>query len=689
MLLVAVVQTLMAWVAPAFAADRTSLWDGSTGDWTDAARWSTNPDYPDNNRDGTTYDAVISGGSVTVNNYALTIDRLTLSNATISTNGLFLKTGWVASGSNTRLAGSIRVDESYGVTNSGTLDLQGPTSVDPLNNTGVYPAFINTGTVVKSAGDPGYSSTFYTHFTNSGTVEARAGTLSFPVSYTQTAGETRLSGGFLQVDKSFNLAGGKLTGAGRVQALATVSGSVSIEPSSVDTLEVWQGVTVDAPGSGAQAILNGGHLVVGQPDYIGGYKDLTLGFTGRGDFTQTAGTNEVLGSLQIGYAATASGTYMINAGTLKVGVDETVGGAGTGAAVLISGEQDVSGNLRIGVEANGTGSFELRNGALKVGSETIPGSGKVAVGVAGTGTFRQTGGTHDLQGDLVLGELPSGKGTYTLDNNAKLTSLGSAVVGAGGTGFFFHLSGTHIPQKLVVAGEAGSVGSYIQLSGLTSAPGGIEVGSSGDGRLGQLGGEVSAYKQKVSVGTNSGGVGLYTLAGAPDTTLGADPLVVGDYGQGTLTQSGGQVVAGNLGTGVLTGTVFVGAQAGGQGTYNIQGGEVKALYMTVGSHGAGTVTQTGGTVTLVVNPARDDPQGAELVVGDSPTTTALYHMIGGRLDVQKEYVGKGPIVPNIPTGVFRQEGGLHTVGALGLLVGYSQGSFGRYELAITSPDTRV
>jgi hypothetical protein len=61
-------------LASTSAADFSAVWGGGNGNWSDPLLWNTNPNYP-NNTGGVTYDAVISGGSVTLDR-DITIQRL-------------------------------------------------------------------------------------------------------------------------------------------------------------------------------------------------------------------------------------------------------------------------------------------------------------------------------------------------------------------------------------------------------------------------------------------------------------------------------------------------------------------------------------------------------------------------------------------------------------------------------------
>jgi hypothetical protein len=80
-LAVAIVATLAT--ANAHAADQTATWNNSTGNWSDATRWSTNPLFPNNGNGGFTFDAIINGGTATLDQN-ITIEALTLNGGNIS-----------------------------------------------------------------------------------------------------------------------------------------------------------------------------------------------------------------------------------------------------------------------------------------------------------------------------------------------------------------------------------------------------------------------------------------------------------------------------------------------------------------------------------------------------------------------------------------------------------------------------
>src|SRR5688572_33188446 len=77
--------SLAAFTAPAFAATTAQWLTPMGGNWTDPAKWSTNPNYPNNGSPtGATYHAVVgaTGGAYTVVlNSSVALDALTIQSA--------------------------------------------------------------------------------------------------------------------------------------------------------------------------------------------------------------------------------------------------------------------------------------------------------------------------------------------------------------------------------------------------------------------------------------------------------------------------------------------------------------------------------------------------------------------------------------------------------------------------------
>ena len=103
--------------------------------------------------------------------------------------------------------------------------------------------------------------------------------------------------------------------------------------------------------------------------------------------------------------------------------DEYVGYSGTGVLYQNSYLNTVTSGLRVGLNSGSSGTYNLSGGTLTGGTGTP--SGFETIGVAGTGTFNQTGGANTVaDNNLNLGLDPGSSGTYNL-------SVGSLTVSGG------------------------------------------------------------------------------------------------------------------------------------------------------------------------------------------------------------------------------------------------------------------
>jgi hypothetical protein len=198
-----------------------------------------------------------------------------------------------------RLSGTLRIEGEVQYTASafwfggnsglpGLLDIQPGGLFEIQHVTGSFqPWFANPGHTINNAGTMrkvgnGTSTCNGINFNNSGIVELTAGLFSPTTSYQQTAGETRLLGGNINVGTNpLQLLGGKLLGSG------TVTGSVinngSVEPgSSPGLLTVTGNYTHTENGSlhievaGTKPIVLHDVLAVGGNAIIDGFLGLTI-----------------------------------------------------------------------------------------------------------------------------------------------------------------------------------------------------------------------------------------------------------------------------------------------------------------------------------------------------------------------------------------------------------------------------
>jgi T5SS/PEP-CTERM-associated repeat protein len=171
----------------------------------------------------------------------------------------------------------------------------------------------------------------------------------------------------------------------------------------------------DINSSGKYNLSSTASLWVGGTEYFG--------YKGTGTFNQTGGSHTVANAngLYLGYYPGSSGTYTQNAGTNQI----------TGSLYL--GYLGATNGL-----AAASGTYNLSDsGSLSV-------DGNEYIGSSGIGTFSQSGGTNKVSGHLylsgspeqLLGGYPAGSGTYDLHGTGSLEVKGDLNVGYTGAGTF-------------------------------------------------------------------------------------------------------------------------------------------------------------------------------------------------------------------------------------------------------------
>jgi fibronectin-binding autotransporter adhesin len=355
---------------------------------------------------------------------------------------------------------------------------------------------------------------------------------------------------------------------------------------------------------------------------------LNVGYMGTGSYTlgkvggsTTSATlsafEEFIGSQNSGM--NGSGTFTQNAGTNQV-------------EELFVGDQG-------GVGTTPLGTYSLVGGSL-TSFMTGEGAGE-NVGFEGYGVFNQSGGKNNAE-SLTLGEGNStspGLGIYNLSGTGSLTvCCSNEVIGQGtDTANAFNQSGGTNTTLSIVIGNSGS-GTY-NLSKGTLKVGDLVLGE-GSGTISaafvQTGGTVNmvftldGFSETGTLAVGQAGTGSYDLA--KGTLDGGDEYVALDAGSvGTFTQATGSTnsmaAAGDA--------LYVGY--GSQGTYNMNGGTLKSINEVVGggngAGGNGTFTEKTGTNTITAKSG----SGGELEIGDS--ATGIYNLNGGTLTAVSLTIG--------------------------------------------------
>lgn len=463
--------------------------------------------------------------------------------------------------------------------------------------------------------------------------------------------------------------------------------------------KVEKNLYVDAyAGSKGVYNLSGGSL------YVVGDDRAVVGSFGNGEFNQgpdttpdlvvanDGGVFRVDKHLLLGEQEGSIGTYNLSGGTLDVGWYTTVGYSGAGYFNQSGGSHMIGGGLNLGQTPSGYGEYNL-SGDPATSTLTV-GSAGTRVGEYGTGVFNQYGGTHTTNG-LVLGQ--SGRGTYNLSGNGSVLSVinngdiylgvdgiglftqydnssvaannlfigsssgngtyelyggslmltGVTNVGYNGTGTFIQYGGTHdvsLGGGLGIGFGKNGKGTY-EMNGGTLKAGWIDVGDYGIGSFAQTDGTVTVAETLVigrhSKGSEATGYNTYTLSGDVKTsTLTTGGTVVGAFGTGTFTQTGGTHTTGTLVLGYNYNTDSGSGPIGpGNGTYELKGGSLTSDFQRIGLEGAGTFTQTDGTNTV-----KDT-----MVIAQEKGCTGTYNFLGGSLNAANIYVNQGGLFKGIGT----------------------------------------
>ncbi|MEO8304100.1 MAG: choice-of-anchor D domain-containing protein [Betaproteobacteria bacterium] len=473
------------------------------------------------------------------------------------------------------------------------------------------------------------------------------------------------------------------------------------------------------------------HLGTGRYDLSGGTVNsnfTVVGDSAQGAVVQTGGIFNA-GELQIGAAGLfsitqgantyfySSGTYDLQSGQLNT-TGTTVGLFGQGTFNQSGGDHNVTGNLVVGsapglTEPNSgqvrQGVYNLTDGNVTVSGLTLVGAGN-GVGLdpgflgepGAMGTFTQSGGTHTVGGDLIIGQAGSqggGTGLYQMSGGA-LTVNGQLTVGDGGntvagSGTFIQSGGLVTANALVVGSNGGSstvIGTYtlnagdVVVTDLVPFGGVTYIGGFAAGTMTQNGGTFTS--NFINIGILGDSHGTYILNNG--TVTANENLGVGGNGTGTFVQNGGQVAVNSSGFGMYVGGNIGGfATPGSTGSYTLNNGSLTvANNLFLGTDGPGTFTQTGGTVVIGADSLASGPVSTQLLnIGANANGNGTYNISGGSLTVYGNAAFNNAAMEIGSSGVGKivQSGGsVTTWGADGFAIGEFGGSgtgSGQYDLS--------
>jgi len=211
-----------------------------------------------------------------------------------------------------------------------------------------------------------------------------------------------------------------------------------------------------------------------------------------------------------------------------------------GEILQSAGYNNVSGSLNLGIYEGDSGLYSLQGGTLSV---TASGGSEV---VGFGGTFNQTGGLNTLP--MGGGAFVQVNGIYSLSSTGQLSVLGYDLIGDQGIGTFVQSGGTNQISFSISKPNGGfflgygtsDVGSYTLSAGNLNVTGTDEtIGSDGRGSFFQTGGTNSITAGQLGLGGDYGSSGYYSLSASGNLNVSGYPEIIGLYGSGTFVQSGG------------------------------------------------------------------------------------------------------------------------------------------------------
>jgi len=270
----------------------------------------------------------------------------------------------------------------------------------------------------------------------------------------------------------------------------------------------------------------------------------------------------------------------------------------------------------------GTSRLELDGGTLTVGGNIRLDRMFLGIDNAGVVYTQPDPQLVDIT-RLFIGDEATGGGTYNKNSNV-LLDVGYSYVGFDGTGVFNHNTANVDSSYLYVASGTGSTGTYnLNNPGCVLESGTESIGEHGVGIFTQNNG-TNRITNLLYLGEFADGNGTYNLnAGNIEGPGGAVSRVdVGHLGVGDFDHVGGNNAVGAL---------YLGWGGLATGTYDLDTGSLTTVRQYIGNSGQGTFTQSGGTNTT-----------NELFLSAYSGSRGTYNLNNGILSAgTAEYVGVG------------------------------------------------
>ncbi|MBE7496315.1 MAG: PEP-CTERM sorting domain-containing protein [Verrucomicrobiaceae bacterium] len=637
---------LLGGLLPAIrAADFTSTWDGSNGNWTNGTSWTTPGapgTFPNNGSPTPTYDAIQNAGTLTVNQ-AITIENFTLSSGTLNgpntltlngqmtfnsgmmsgvgttqANGGILFTGsnpmqidtrTVNIGDGIGAAGSVTASWTNGfIGNRGPMNVRSDaaftTSFDGSMQGGGSPTGslnIDAGGSFTKSGGTG-TTTIGTDgnwffFNNNGTVNTQTGTLLIG-----GAAGTHTHTGLFDISSgaNLNLAGthilngtASVTGAGTLIISGTVSANGTNAVSTPLTLTGLIQGTGTLNANDAVTWNSGTMASTGTTNIL---TSLTL--SSASDRTMQTGRVVNIGD---GIGAAGSVTASHTAGLLNIN---------SGSTLIVRSDAAFDTNFDSTIQNTSTGTAVM---AIHPGGSFTKsgGSGTTSIGATGTANllFHNNGTVNVQTGTLLIGSSTSTHtGTFNLSSGTTLHLAGTHNLNAGttftGAASTLIMSGTinanttvAVPMPLTLTGTLQGTGT-LNASGAVTWSSGTMTSTGTTNILASIAIDTAGTKfinsgRTVNIGDSVGAAGSVTASWSGGAITNLGPMNVRSDAAFTTSFDGAMQGGGSPG-GALN------IHAGGSFTKN--GGTGTTSIGTDGNwfsfNNSGTVNVSSGTLAL-------------------------------------------------------------------------------------------
>ncbi len=471
------------------------------------------------------------------------------------------------------------------------------------------------------------------------------------------------TGNLLVEDLTSGMTGGSLMGD-YIYIGRTTPGVFTMTSGTCSVNRVWISDEGDGDGSADGTLSVSGDAVLNSTSGI------WIGVDGHGTYSQSGGT-VTTDTFTPGFGdIEATITVTLTSGVLNTGPVRIASGNDNTATVTHSGGHwTTTGFMNMARGRRTTATYDLSGNAV-LDSDAL----RISDSSYGIGTFNQSGNSLHNVGEIRLGGLPGAESRYNMsggmlnvrsyiaiynENLTEFTHTGGTVnadeIRMGPlswystTGFgTYNLGGTGVLVANQVNVGLWTNGEFLQTGGTCTVNGPLSVGAERNyfGNLGEGMYELSGSGQLTTAHTfvGAGGVGFFDhQAGSHgiggSLVLGRDVSGVGTYNMsgGNLTSAGtvvGRDGTGNFnhdsGTNAISGSLVLGHGETGDGTYGIGGGSLTSAETVVGRDGTGAFNHNAGTNAV----------SGSLVLGYGETGSGTYRIDGGVLSTPNLIIGR-------------------------------------------------